>query len=350
METNVFFKNRFQWLLCLGFSIALLAACGEQEKMSSNSRSTGKSIDLSIEEAYTFSISAPYGYYPLDSASKRIEWTPLESDIVKMEIKNLFTFDTVPIFNSNSQIARWDTVGVTIISSAKVIAMKKGEVIITAQIGNNPPEEWMVNVEGSSDDEGVTINGVTWATCNVNTPGFFAANPQRAGLYYQWDNRTGWSVTSAELTWNGSWSSNDSVWQEASNPCPEGWRIPTGTELESLLKTGSRWETRKDTIKSRNMIVDVNGLVFSEGENSIFMPAAGYLREQEIVDSNGEPIKEVVFFEGNLGGAYWGYSTRIDTIKNERLPYPYCFSFGNGSPQVSDNYPFIGFSCRCVKE
>ena len=43
--------------------------------------------------------------------------------------------------------------------------------------------------------EGVLINGVRWATSNVDMPGTFAANPEDAGLFYQWGSNVGWSST-----------------------------------------------------------------------------------------------------------------------------------------------------------
>jgi len=36
-------------------------------------------------------------------------------------------------------------------------------------------------------DAGVIINGIKWATRNVDMPGTFAANPEDAGMFYQWD-------------------------------------------------------------------------------------------------------------------------------------------------------------------
>ena len=40
----------------------------------------------------------------------------------------------------------------------------------------------------------VVINGVRWATCNVDAPGNFAANPEDAGMFYQWNRKVGWSA------------------------------------------------------------------------------------------------------------------------------------------------------------
>ena len=38
-------------------------------------------------------------------------------------------------------------------------------------------------------DAGVVINGITWATRNVDEPGKFAARPEDAGMYYQWNSK-----------------------------------------------------------------------------------------------------------------------------------------------------------------
>jgi len=39
-------------------------------------------------------------------------------------------------------------------------------------------------------DEGVVINGVKWATCNVDNPGTFVNRPETTGKIYQWNRKT----------------------------------------------------------------------------------------------------------------------------------------------------------------
>ena len=90
---------------------------------------------------------------------------------------------------------------------------------------------------------GVEINGVRWATCNVGAAGAFVASPQEYGEFYNWD--------------------------DAQNACPEGWRLPTTEELQSLDAAGSTWTT----------VDGVNGLLFGSGNNTIFLPASGYLHK-----------------------------------------------------------------------
>ena len=117
------------------------------------------------------------------------------------------------------------------------------------------------------DLEPVTINGLTWAPVNAG----YDAN-HRYGLFYQWHRKYGieylgietqsielitgpislsdgniienqgkfikksvspldW-CTPQQLTWNMS---------NEFNPCPEGWRLPTSQEYQSLLSNGSTW-------------------------------------------------------------------------------------------------------------
>jgi len=42
-----------------------------------------------------------------------------------------------------------------------------------------------------AQETGVVINGVKWATRNVDKPGTFVANPEDFGMLYQWNRRVG---------------------------------------------------------------------------------------------------------------------------------------------------------------
>ena len=93
-------------------------------------------------------------------------------------------------------------------------------------------------------EQGVVINGLRWAICNVNSPGTFTNRPEDAGKFYQWG---------------------------VGSPCPIGWRLPTFREIETLLdndKVSSIWTT----------VNGVYGRRFTDRNtgNSIFLPAAGW--------------------------------------------------------------------------
>jgi len=101
------------------------------------------------------------------------------------------------------------------------------------------------NGNGNGGEKGVVINGVRWATCNVGAKGTFVTKPEDYGNYY--------------------------TWTEAKNACPSGWRLPTKTEIESLINTTyvtSEWTTLNDTT-GRRFTDKTTG-------NNIFLPAAGF--------------------------------------------------------------------------
>jgi uncharacterized protein (TIGR02145 family) len=120
---------------------------------------------------------------------------------------------------------------------------------------------------------GVVINGVIWATRNINTPGEFTAKAEDPGMFYQWNRNVGWSVTdpmvntNGETTWDDSNPTGD-IWEVKNNICPKGWRLPTVHELNSLARSDSKWTT-------------INGIgrKFGSEGHSIFLPSTKCYRE-----------------------------------------------------------------------
>ena len=122
---------------------------------------------------------------------------------------------------------------------------------------------------GITTDDGVVINGVRWATRNVDAPGTFATNPEDAGMLYQWNRRIGWSSTNPMVNSDGGtmWDNSrptGTEWYAENDPCPEGWRVPTRNELHSLRDAGGKWMTQNG----------VSGHLFGSGDNQIFIPIA----------------------------------------------------------------------------
>jgi len=181
--------------------------------------------------------------------------------------------------------------------------------------------------------KGVAINGVDWATRNVDMPGTFAKNPQDAGMFYQWSRKIGWSGTDPLVNSNGGTNWNNSIpsgsaWEKVNDPSPTGWRVPTKKEIESLLNktyVTSRWATENE----------VRGTRFSDKAtgNSIFLPAPGY---RHFADGGLDFI--------NNHGDYWS-SARSDA------GYAYCLCFGNSQENrlFNDNMRY-GNSIRPVAE
>ncbi|MCL2072773.1 MAG: TIR domain-containing protein [Marinilabiliaceae bacterium] len=82
----------------------------------------------------------------------------------------------------------------------------------------------------------VEINGVKWSTRNVDDENRFVSFPYEFGGKY--------SIEDAE------------------NACPQGWRLPTESELQSLISSDFTLTT----------INGIEGCLFGKGNNTIFLP------------------------------------------------------------------------------
>jgi uncharacterized protein (TIGR02145 family) len=180
------------------------------------------------------------------------------------------------------------------------------------------------NAVGScSEDAGVVINGVRWATRNVDTPGTFATHIYAAGKYYQWGRNIMWTDIN---NWNHPIA--DLVWARQNDPCPKGWRVPTREEFVSLLATPNIWHTIP-------IDGDINGRLFGSGENALFLPATGQQMNGGVRDLN-------------LQGHYW--SGTLDAQSGNK-PWTLCVIHNqNYFGMVNHLDKTNGYSIRCVAE
>lgn len=149
--------------------------------------------------------------------------------------------------------------------------------------------------DSSTTDPGVVINGVTWATRNVDAPGTFAETPESVGMFYQWNRRKSWPSTGAISGWDASTPSG-TEWESVNDPCPEGWRVPTRSEMENLeysVSVGANTCTIVDGITVLTLI---------SGANTITLPAPGGLDARA-----GQLITKIPFFD-NKPFAFYGLS------------------------------------------
>jgi len=170
-------------------------------------------------------------------------------------------------------------------------------------------------------DKGVIINGVKWATRNVDMPGTFATKPEDAGKFYQWNRKKAWPTTGSVI-WDSS-KTTGTTWGTITDPCPKGWRVPTVTEIEQLKKTGH-------AIAKVN---GVNGIRLGKGDNTIFLPAAGNRRFD-----NGK-LEKVSY------GYYWS-----NTDSKEYYDCAYGFFYSSGGVDYIDVFRNYGRCVRCVAE
>ncbi|MDR0872786.1 MAG: hypothetical protein LBN27_04880 [Prevotellaceae bacterium] len=182
--------------------------------------------------------------------------------------------------------------------------------------------------------ECVIINGVCWATRNVDAPGTFADNPEDYGMFYQWNRNVGWSSTDPMINSNGgsTWDSSNPIgteWEKANDPSPAGFRVPTLAEIRTLLdtdKVSSQWTTQNG----------VSGRLFTDKttNNSLFLPAAG-----------GRYYSDGTLFYAGSYGYYWS-STQSDSSSAYLL---YFYSSSTDWDWVGSHRRF-GFSVRAVAE
>jgi uncharacterized protein (TIGR02145 family) len=177
-----------------------------------------------------------------------------------------------------------------------------------------------------ADADGVVINGIRWATRNVDAPGTFAATPESPGMFYQWNRPTAWTSTGSVSGWDSSESSG-TTWEKANDPSPAGWRIPTLAELETLLDTDK-------VSNERTTLNGVNGRRFTDKAtgNSIFLPAAGCRRSYD-----------GTLYTAGTDGGYWS-STQYDGSSAYGLFFDSAYA-----PTLSASRS-MGLYVRCVSD
>jgi|GEM_PF-5136199 len=184
----------------------------------------------------------------------------------------------------------------------------------------------------TTTDPGVVINGVRWATRNVDMPGTFAENPESLGMFYQWGRNIGWSSTDPLINSNGGTVWNNSaissgVWTSFNDPCPPGWRVPTRAETETIHGENviSDWTTVNGV--NGRILIDINT------GNSLFLPAVGWRNNNGTLNNVG-----TVGFYWSSASNSWSRAWVLE-VNN---------SFMSAGTELSDNVN--GLSVRCVIE
>jgi len=223
--------------------------------------------------------------------------------------------------NATDPSITWTSSNASVVSvtNGVVTAKAVGTATITAKAGNKTATCAVVV------NKGVLINGVRWATCNVDAFGTFAPAPESSGMFYQWNRPQAWAATGSVSGWNNT-NPTGNTWTTANDSSPAGWRVPTQAEIESLLNTTyvtSEWTT----------LNGVNGRRFTDiaTGNTIFLPAAG-LRG----GSSGGTLSNV-----GTDGGYWS-STEYSSN------FAYGLSFNSGGSGLYSYYKAHGFSVRPV--
>lgn len=148
-----------------------------------------------------------------------------------------------------------------------------GDITLSPDATSSPATFTMpaaqVSVKAEFVEVAVEINGIVWAQYNVDAPGRFTARPEDSGCFYQWNRKKPWPVTGDVTDWDTTLPSGDS-WEQANDPCPEGWRVPTKEELTTLLDA-TKIIFQKNTVNGipGDLVID------RTSGNTIFLPAIG---------------------------------------------------------------------------
>ena len=265
----------------------------------------------------------------------RVTGVTLDKNNISLVVGNTETLkETVLPGDAKNKAVTWTSSNSTIatVVNGTVTAVKEGTATITVTTTDGGYKATCTVTVTKKPDEpdpnaGVVIAGVTWATRNVNAPGTFAAKPEDAGMFYQWNRKIGWSSTDPMInsnggtTWNDSYPTGD-TWETANNPCPSGWRVPTHEELQSLVNSGSEWTT----------LNGVNGRYFGSGNNKVFFSAAG---RRTGIDGTLSTV--------GSSGSYWSSTLRSSYIA-------YKLAFNSGAAGTSDPGTIDAYPVRCVKQ
>jgi uncharacterized protein (TIGR02145 family) len=288
-------KKIFYLLTIAALLIAALTSCNKDVAV------TGIKLNetsITLEIGKTKMLIATI--FPEDATNKAIKWT-----------------------SSNIEIATVTNGTVT----AKAVG--KIDITVTTEDGNYTARCEITVTSVEPEEVGIVINGVRWATRNVNTPGTFTSHHFDAGMFYQWNRKVGWSSTDPIVncdggsTWDNSIPIGDS-WEPTNDPCPAGWRVPTRTEIESLVGHGE-WR-----------VEPAAGYYFLSEDNTLFLPVTGY-----------RDYPEGALLEISSGN-YWS-----STKESTKIAYSMGFSggqFGGGFFGTGGNNMPNGFSIRCVAE
>ena len=242
------------------------------------------------------------------------------------------------------------------------------------------PEGSYIDEKGNNYGQGIDIAGVVWAPVNC---GYDPAN-YPYGKMYQWGRKYGQGYTAPFYApadeydvdpdvpvfapcWDGlneesdegtfyygtnapyDWiaSGSDTYWNlgtgeavvknETYAPCPEGWRVPTSSELSVIVNAYHSDVTEKDGVKGIWFSGDPSLFTRSDsGADKAFFPlAGGRFADQWFHDCK----------TSGRGSSFNLWSSSIGGNGN-----PANITYSDDNAHFSTSYRAFGFSVRCCKE
>lgn len=281
----------------------------------------------------------------------------------------------------------------TVDQSGVVTAVTDGTATVTAVAAGGASESCTVKVisaltsvatkdyvdeYGVNHGKGIAIGGTVWAPVNCGYKAASATdNGYPYGKLYQWGRKYGqgystsydadeptieegpvslkyaqteacsnvFFTSTSDFQYDWVSTQDDKLWNDGTesspvktdyDPCPEGWRVPTYSELNSLKTTKSSWTTN-DGQKGYwfSGASDIKYDVPVDEEAKVFFPAAGYRNY-----SNGSAASRGGY------GRYWS------SEPNYRSAYGLSFDISRAYVNYNTDVDrrACGYSVRCVQE
>ena len=228
-----------------------------------------------------------------------------------------------------------------------------------------PMEGDYIDEYGINHGQGIEIDGTVWAPVNCG----YHETDFKYGKLYQWGRKYGQgyddndvaapTISSAPVSilagndadnanvyyqatsdyYNWCYPASTELWNVGTDsspvkteydPCPEGWRVPTYSEINTLHKNKSSW-TKNDKGQYGYWFSGTSS--YAESVPQVFLPASGRR------DDEGNAVNRGSY------GEYWSSYTWLSTTsKSIFLRNGFVNIYHNGYNRVR------GYSVRCVKD
>jgi len=209
---------------------------------------------------------------------------------------------------------------------AAIITVRSGDIIKKDTI--------FQSAKTLSDEVGVEINGVTWATRNVGAFGTFASNHfDDYGKYYQFNYPIGFPSTNPNylvVRRPSEFGYFEFDWDLANDPSPEGWRIPTIDEMDALYQSGHRWVDKEDSGYSYAgawLGPNAENATKENPGEAVFFPALGVFTTNNALHSEYLLDYGFYFVTGRVGS----FSNQALCIHKSEMASPRNIGFGRST-------------------